>query len=48
MSCATGCLTQLKLGFSGFWRHQYNQLQPGSFEALGQLTGVRDGVDAMA
>jgi hypothetical protein len=38
--CAAGSLTQLKLGFSGFWRHQYNKIAPASFEALGQLTGV--------
>jgi hypothetical protein len=43
MSCTAcgpaGSLKQLKLGFSGFWRHQYNKLQPASFEALGHLTG---------
>ncbi|KAF6249254.1 hypothetical protein COO60DRAFT_1687781 [Scenedesmus sp. NREL 46B-D3] len=36
-----GCLTQLKLGFSGFWRHQYNKLEPASFQALGHITGLR-------
>lgn len=36
-----GSLTQLKLGFSGVWRHSYNQLLPGSFIALASLTGER-------
>lgn len=37
-------LTNLKLGYSGFWRYNYNKLQPQSFTAIGHLTGGYSGV----